>query len=129
MQLLLWCCAIRGVASFARSGGAKLKSGGKAFRRNANAFSGQNRKFSDQKQVISQKKKRGGFAKILRLFLAKIANSKVFSAQKHELKKIPWEGKKKIGGGGGGETKIGGGAKTKIRGHCPLLATRLCAIV
>ena len=106
-------------------GGAKLKSGGKGFRRNARAFSGRNRKFSDQKQVISKKKglrrnpkvfsgrnrkfsdqkqksrwspKNKVYAEILRLFLAKIANSNVFWAQKHQLKKYRGGQEKNRGG-------------------------------
>ena len=96
--------------------GQNLNQGRKGFRRNPKAFSGRNHKFSAQKQVISKKKK--AFAKIRRLFLAEIASFNVFSAEKHQLlppKKIPWGGKKKIGGE---KTKIGGALP-------PPLATRL----
>ena len=103
------CASSRGVASFARSGGggAKFKSGGKGVRRNSKTLSGRNHKFTNQKQVISKKKKKV-FAEIQKYFLAEIANFNVFSAQKHQLLppiKIPWEGKKKIGGGGKNENR------------------------
>ena len=93
--------------------------------REAKVFAEMRRLFlADQNQVISKKKKRSlpksegffwpksqifrpkagdfqkkkVFAEILRLFLAKIANSNVFSAQNHQLKKYCGEPRKKSGG-------------------------------
>ena len=95
--------ANRGVASFARSGGAKLNSGGQRSSPKSEGF------FWPKSQIF--RSKAGDLQKKKGLTLAKIANSNVFSAQKHQLKKIPRGGKKKIGGGGGQKRKSGG--------HCP----------
>ena len=112
---------IRGVASFARSGGAKLKLGGQGFHQNAKAFSGRNHKFSDQTQVISKKKV---FAEIRRLFLAKIANFNVFFRTK-----TPTSSSQKNTVGGQEENR---GGKNENRGGiappAPPLATRLHSI-
>ena len=121
----------RGVASFARSGGAKLKSGGQRFspkceceitnfptksdlqkglRRNPKVFSGRNNKFSDQKQEKRSSPKFEGFfwpkSQILTFFPPQ--NTNFFLPKKYR------GGQEKNRGGGGG-----GGAKTKIGGHCP----------
>ena len=115
--MFLSCGPSRGVASFARSGGAKLKSGGQRFSPN---FSGRNHRFSDQKQVISKKKKKKkrsspkseGFfwpkSQIFTRFFRPVAATS--SSQKNSA-----GGKKKIGRG---ETIIGGALP-------PPLATRL----
>ena len=108
---LQFFCAINPGASPASRdrGGAKLKSWGQRFSPKCKGF------FWPKSQIflpkagdLQIKKKKKVFAEIRRLFLAEIANFNVFSAQIHQLfspKKIPWETRKKSGGGG---------AKTKM---------------
>ena len=83
-----------------RASPASRDRGGKIQIRGANFLPKCEGFFWPKSQIFRPKasKKKKVFAEIRRLFLAEIANSNVFSAQKHQLKKIPWGARKKSGG-------------------------------
>ena len=100
----------RGVASFARSGGAKSKSAGQRFPPKSEGFYWPKSQIFRPKTGDLQKKK--VFAEIQRLFLAEITNFNVFSP-----KNINFFLPKKFRGRQ--EKNWGGGQKRKSGGHCP----------